>query len=105
MICSETGMTSTATQAASNHSSTRWYRSRKAFIGAGFLAGLEHRLLQVRRQLLERLAGEADRPDGDGVLGHREVRAHHVELHRLDAGRLVLAGADHPVLDRVVDLV
>src|SRR5262245_38746695 len=29
-------------------------------IGARLLAGLEHRLLQIRRQLSERLAGEAD---------------------------------------------
>ena len=39
------------------------------------------------------------------MLGHGEVRRDLVELHLLDAGRLVLAGADDVVLDRVVDLV
>jgi len=37
-------------------------------VGAGFLAGLDDRGLQLGRKLLEGLAGEADRPDGDRVL-------------------------------------
>ena len=39
------------------------------------------------------------------MLGHREMRRDLVELHRLDARRLVLARRDHVVLDRVVDFV
>src|SRR5262245_2771489 len=74
-------------------------------VGAGFLAGLDDRGLQVGRQLLEGLAGEADRPDGDRVLGHREIGADLEEFHLLDAGSLVLARGDDAVLNRVVDLV
>ena len=39
------------------------------------------------------------------MLRQAEVRSDFVELHRLDAGRLVFAGRDHAVLDGVVDFI
>src|SRR5205085_6348394 len=76
-----------------------------AAIGARFLAGAQHRRLQVFVQGTEGLAGEAQRPDGDRMLGNGEVRSDLVELHLLDTRRLVLARLDDAVLDGVVDLV
>ena len=76
-----------------------------AAVIAGFLAGLDDRVLQLLGQRFQRLHREADRPDRDRVLGQVEVRRDFVELHRLDAGRLVFAGRDHAVLDGVVDFV
>ena len=74
-------------------------------VGAGFLAGLDDRGLQLGRELLEGLTGEADRPDGDRVLGHREIGTDLEEFHLLDAGGLILAGGDDAVLNGIVYFV
>src|SRR5581483_6670479 len=74
-------------------------------IGARFLARTQHCRLQSLIERAEGLAGEAERPDGDRVLRHGEIRPDLVELHLLDAGSLVLARLDDAVLDGVVDLV
>src|SRR5262245_16641814 len=74
-------------------------------ISAGFLAGLDDGRLQLGRKLLEGLAREADRPDRNRMLRHREIGTDLVELHLLDAGSLVLTRRNDAVLDGVVDLV
>ena len=76
-----------------------------AAVGAGLLAGRSDARLQVLGQIAECLAGERQRPDGDRVLRHREVRGDLVKLHLLHARSLVLARGDDAVLDGVVDLV
>src|SRR5438552_1247426 len=88
------------------------YQFRRVFggldlapIGARLLARAQDRRAQVGRQAAECLPGKADRPDRDRVLGHGEVGADFVELHRLNARRLVLARRDDAVLDGVVHLV
>src|SRR5712691_10700275 len=53
--------------------------------------GLENGVLEVLWQLAEGLATEAERPDGDGVLGERDVAGHLVPPHLGPAGGLVLA--------------
>src|SRR5262249_61047614 len=71
-------------------------------MAAGLLAGSDDGGLQLGREFLEGFSGEADRPDRDRVLGHREIGADLRELHLLDARRLVLARRNDAVLDGVV---
>ena len=70
----------------------------------GFTSGLEDRRLQALRQTPECLAAETQGTHGDGVAGRGDFRAHLVELHLLNSGRLVFRRLDDSGLDSVVDL-
>src|SRR5262249_20899183 len=74
-------------------------------VAAGLFTRLDDGGLQIGREFLKGLAREADRPDRNRVLGHREIGADLVDFHLLYARGLVLARRDDAIVDGVVDLV